>query len=154
MKKKITIVSIHSCPNEKIGLGNSGGLNVYVKNLYSYLLRNKYECNLITRNHGSCDFDKHSNKVFHIDTKKSFTEKDVILNRIKSNTDILISNYWTSAVFSNDHFKSVNKKYHISHTLEYLKKEHYPKYLMDFTRYKLEKKSNITSSKPCIRFGI
>ena len=147
MKKKITIVSIHSCPNEKIGLGNSGGLNVYVKNLYSYLLRNKYECNLITRNHGSCDFDKHSNKVFHIDTKKSFTEKDVILNRIKSNTDILISNYWTSAVFSNDHFKSVNKKYHISHTLEYLKKEHFPKYLMDSNRYKSEKKSMINFDK-------
>ena len=73
MKKKITIVSIHSCPNEKIGLVNSGVLNVYVKNLYSYLLRNKYECNLITRNHGSCDFGKHSNKVFHIDTKKSFS---------------------------------------------------------------------------------
>jgi D-inositol-3-phosphate glycosyltransferase len=141
MKKKVTIVSIHSCPNEKIGLGNAGGLNMYVKNLHSYLLSNKFESNLITRNHGNCDFDKYSSKVLHIDSKKSFIEKDKIFNRIKSNTDILISNYWTSAVFSNHHFKSVNKKYHIPHTLEYLKKKHFPKYEMDFTRYELEKKS-------------
>ena len=147
MKKKITIISIHSCPNEKIGLGNSGGLNVYVKNLHSYLLSNNYESNLITRSHGNCDFDKHSDKVLHIDTKKSFTDKDVIFNRIKSDTDILISNYWTSAVFSNDYFKSISKKYHIPHTLEYLKKKHFPKYIMDSARYKLEKKSMITFDK-------
>jgi len=147
MKKKITIVSIHSCPNEKIGLGNSGGLNVYVKNLHSYLLSNKFESNLITRKHGKCDFYKHSSKVLHIDSKKAVIEKDVIFNRIKSNTDILISNYWTSAVFSNDHFNSVNKKYHIPHTLEYLKKKHFPKYVMDSIRYKLEKKSMINFDK-------
>ena len=74
MKKKITIVSIHSCPNEKIGLGNSGGLNVYVKNLHSYLLRNKYESYLITRDHGNCDFDKHSNKIIILTTNASGAE--------------------------------------------------------------------------------
>ena len=82
MKKKVTIVSIHSCPNEKIGLGNAGGLNMYVKNLHSYLLSNKFESNLITRNHGNCDFDKYSSKVLHIDSKKSFIEKDKIFKNL------------------------------------------------------------------------
>ena len=98
----------------------------------------------IIKNFGFGDFifrDSNGNEISRANNLKKFQDL------LKSDTDILISNYWTSAVFSNDHFKSVNKKYHIPHTLEYLKKEHFPKYLMDSNRYKSEKKSMINFDK-------
>jgi len=138
MKKIVTVISIHSCPGEKIGIGKTGGLAVYVKNLINFLIINNYKINLITKNHTYCDLS-YSDKVniLHID---SLINPGSEIQEIANSTDILISNYWTSGIFSKTFFDKKNiLKINISHTLEYLKKIQIPEYKIDIKRIKEEK---------------
>jgi D-inositol-3-phosphate glycosyltransferase len=138
MKKTVTVISIHSCPGEKVGIGKTGGLAIYVKNLIKFLINNGYKINLITKNHAFCDLN-YSNKVniLHID---SLINPNFKIEEIANSTDILISNYWTSGIFSKTFFVKKNiLKINISHTLEYLKKIQIPKYEIDIERIKEEK---------------
>ena len=48
MGKTITILSIHSCFGQKIGIGNAGGLNIYVHNLITFLLSKNHKIIFIT----------------------------------------------------------------------------------------------------------
>ncbi len=138
MTKIFTIVSIHSCPGQKIGLGNSGGLNIYVKNLLEFLLKKQQKVFLISKKHENCDFetDYKDFKLIHID----LSEKNLFLKNISDQTDVLISNYYTSGNFSKKYFnKKSLLKINISHTLEYLKKVHYENYKIDQKRIEIEK---------------
>lgn len=138
MTKIVTIISTHSCPGEKIGIGKTGGLAIYVKNLIKFLQDNNYKINFITKNHSYCDLD-FSNEVniLHLD---SLTSPNLEINQIANNTDILISNYWTSGIFSKTFFNKKNiLRVNISHTLEYLKKIQIPNYKIDENRIKEEK---------------
>jgi|TARA_B110000263_G_scaffold78636_1_gene68626 D-inositol-3-phosphate glycosyltransferase len=138
MTKTITVISTHSCPGEKIGIGKTGGLAIYVKNLLNFLQDNNYNINFITKNHANCNL-LFSNKVniLHLD---SLTNPNLEVHQIAKNTDILISNYWTSGIFSKTFFVKKNIiKVNISHTLEYLKKVQIPNYKIDINRIKEEK---------------
>lgn len=142
MNKVFTIVSIHSCPGQKIGIGNSGGLNIYVANIINFLLKKDHKVFLISKIHENCDF-KPKNKNFnliHIDinTNNSFVKN------IVEETDVLISNYYTSGKFSKKYFnKEKLIKINISHTLEYLKKVHDSNYKLDLERIEIEKSNFI-----------
>ena len=106
MTKIFTIVSIHSCPGQKIGLGNSGGLNIYVKNLLEFLLKKQQKVFLISKKHENCDFetDYKDFKLIHID----LSEKNLFLKNISDQTDVLISNYYTEKSKYIDNLKLVD----------------------------------------------
>ena len=55
MGKTITILSIHSCFGQKIGIGNAGGLNIYVHNLITFLLSKNHKIIFITSSHEYCE---------------------------------------------------------------------------------------------------
>ncbi|NCG35411.1 MAG: glycosyltransferase [Dehalococcoidales bacterium] len=138
MKKTVTVVSTHSCPGEKVGIGKTGGLAIYVKNLINFLQNNNYQINFVTKKHSICDLD-FSNKVniLHLD---SLTNPNLEFQKISKNTDILISNYWTSGIFSKTFFNNRNiLKVNISHTLEYWKKIQISNYKIDKHRIEEEK---------------
>ena len=138
MSKVYTIVSIHSCPGQKIGLGNSGGLNIYVKNLIFYLIQKKQKVIFLSKKHENCDFKIHNKNfnLLHIDP----TKKNCVPEKIIKDTNVLISNYYTSGVFSKNFFsKKKLLKINISHTLEYLKKEHFSDYKVNINRINKEK---------------
>ena len=74
--------------------------------------------------------------MIHID----LSEKNLFLKNISDQTDVLISNYYTSGNFSKKYFnKKSLLKINISHTLEYLKKVHYENYKIDQKRIEIEK---------------
>ena len=102
MSKVYTIVSIHSCPGQKIGLGNSGGLDIYVKNLIFYLIQKKQKVIFLSKKHENCDFKIHNKNfnLLHIDP----TKKNCLPEKIINNTNVLISNYYTSGIFSKKNF--------------------------------------------------
>lgn len=138
MTKVFSIVSIHSCPGQQIGIGNSGGLNIYVRNLIYFLIKKNQKVYLICKKHKNCNFTyQHKKfKLIHLDTNKN----NPLLQKIIKETDVLISNYWTSGVFSKKFFSNDDLlKINVSHTLEYLKKEHTNDYLIDFKRIDVEK---------------
>ena len=56
MIKVFSVVSIHSCPGQQIGLGNSGGLSIYVINLIYFLIKKKQKVFLICKKHKHCNF--------------------------------------------------------------------------------------------------
>jgi len=138
MIKVFSVVSIHSCPGQQIGLGNSGGLSIYVINLIYFLIKKKQKVFLICKKHKNCNF-AFSNKNFkliHVDPQKRNSLSDEIIR----DTNVLISNYWTSGVFSKIFESNHNLlKINVSHTLEYLKKEHSSDYKIDSKRINVEK---------------
>ena len=56
MALNFCVVSIHSCPGEKIGLNKAGGLNIYVTNLVNFLSTN-HNVYLITKDCDNCDLN-------------------------------------------------------------------------------------------------
>ena len=137
MALNFCIVSTHSCPGEKIGLNNAGGLNIYVNNLVNFL-SSSHNVYLITKDCDNCDlsFFQDNVSVIHCNPK-IYDHKNVL-----PNFDMIISNYWTSGIFCRSNFSKSNAiKINISHTLEYLKKEHISSYKVDSARVKIEKKN-------------
>ena len=141
MGKTITILSIHSCFGQKIGIGNAGGLNIYVHNLITYLLSKNHKIIFITSSHEYCELeDKKNLKIIHLSNLDKSNEQ---IQSIKDETDLLISNYWTSGTFAKNFFDSSDiTKINISHTLELLKKIHNEQYKIDNKRFEEEKKFN------------
>ena len=139
MEKTITILSIHSCFGQKIGIGNAGGLNIYVDNLITFLLSKNHKIIFITSSHEYCELeDKENLKIIHINNLDKSSEE---IESIKNETDLLISNYWTSGTFAKVFFDSSDiPKINISHTLEFLKKIHNEQYKIDNKRFEEEKK--------------
>ena len=81
MGKTITILSIHSCFGQKIGIGNAGGLNIYVHNLITYLLSKNHKIIFITSSHEYCELeDKENLKICLIEDDESlrFTIKEIL----------------------------------------------------------------------------
>ena len=104
MEKTITILSIHSCFGQKIGIGNAGGLNIYVDNLITFLLSKNHKIIFITSSHEYCELeDKENLKIIHINNLDKSSEE---IESIKNETDLLISNYWTSGTFAKVFFDS------------------------------------------------
>ena len=137
MALNFCVVSIHSCPGEKIGLNKAGGLNIYVTNLVNFLSAN-HNVYLITKDCDNCDlnFLESNVKVIHCNPK-NYNPKNVL-----PNFDVIISNYWTSGIFCKLNLSKSNAvKINISHTLEYLKKEHISGYKVDLARLKVEKEN-------------
>ena len=141
MGKTITILSIHSCFGQKIGIGNAGGLNIYVHNLITFLLSKNHKIIFITSSHEYCELeDKKNLKIIHLSNLDKSNEQ---IQSIKDETDLLISNYWTSGTFAKIFFDSSDiTKINISHTLELLKKIHNEQYKIDNKRFEEEKKFN------------
>ncbi len=112
MALNFCVVSIHSCPGEKIGLNKAGGLNIYVTNLVNFLSAN-HNVYLITKDCDNCDlnFLKSNVKVIHCNPK-DYNPKNVL-----PNFDVIISNYWTSGIFCKLNLSKSNAvKINISHT--------------------------------------
>jgi len=138
MTKVFSIVSIHSCPGEQIGIGNSGGLNIYVRNLIYFLIKKNQKVYLICKKHPNCNFTytEKNFRLIHVDTNIHNPSLDKIIR----DTDVLISNYWTSGIFSKTIFSNDDLlKINVSHTLEYLKKEHTNDYMINSKRIDAEK---------------
>ena len=137
MALNFCVVSIHSCPGEKIGLNKAGGLNIYVMNLVNFLSTN-HNVYLISKDHDNCDLNFLENKIkiFHLNPKNYDSKIEL------PNFDVIISNYWTSGIFCKLNLSESNAlKINISHTLEYLKKEHSSDYKIDLERVKIEKEN-------------
>ena len=137
MALNFCVVSIHSCPGEKIGLNKAGGLNIYVINLVNFLSTN-HNVYLITKDCDNCEmnFLESNVNVIHCDPK-DYNPKNVL-----PNFDVIISNYWTSGIFCKLNLSKSNAvKINISHTLEYLKKQHISGYKVDSARVKVEKEN-------------
>ena len=54
----ITVLSIHSCYCQKIGIGKSGGLSIYLYNLVHFLLSKKVKVNFISSYHENSLLEK------------------------------------------------------------------------------------------------
>ena len=134
----ITVLSIHSCYCQKIGIGKSGGLSIYLYNLVDFLLSKKVKVNFITSYHENCLLEKNVNlNIIH---SKNSNLSDSKIFSVSNKTDLLISNYWTSGIFAKKFFNSSKiKKINISHTIESLKKVNNPTYQIDKFRYEEEK---------------
>lgn len=113
--QRVSVLSLHTSPLAQPGIGDGGGMNVYVRELVSALAHAGVECTTYTRaisadaprevlvepNHkvvhvpaGSPDMDK--SELFGV--VPEFTDK--VLDHIVSHggTDIIHANYWLSGV--------------------------------------------------------
>lgn len=112
---RVAILSLHTSPLAQPGVGDGGGMNVYVRELVSALAHAGVDCTTYTRstkkdlareiqiepNHkvvhiNAGDFDLDKNELFGV--VPEFTEN--VLNHITANggTDLLHANYWLSGL--------------------------------------------------------
>lgn len=113
--KRVAIISMHTSPLAQPGVGDGGGMNVYVRELVSAMAQTGLQCTTYTR--AWCEglpevVDVEPNhKVVHIKAGKFDLSKDELLDvvdeftqlvaiHIEQNggTDVLHANYWLSGL--------------------------------------------------------
>lgn len=111
---RIALISVHGCPLAELGTKNSGGMNVYVKELAQGLDRLGFRVDIFTRNHKhsgdeAYEFDENA-RVVHIDAGPVDAPKETLydylpgfLERIRAfrerynlTYELLHSHYWLS----------------------------------------------------------
>ena len=112
---RVAILSLHTSPLAQPGVGDGGGMNVYVRELVSALAHAGIDCTTYTRAH-SADVPQEivvepNHKVVHISAGAVDMPKDNmfdivpeftagVLQHIKDNggTDVIHANYWLSGL--------------------------------------------------------
>ncbi len=111
---KVAFISVHGCPNAKLGGKDAGGMNVYLSKVAVELSKLGVEVDIYTRYHGSSDgIVEHINdrvRVIHISAGDYALTKNQVYNHLSEFTlntisyvsnqnieyDLLHSHYWLS----------------------------------------------------------
>ena len=113
--QRVAIISMHTSPLAQPGVGDGGGMNVYVRELVSAMAQKGLQCTTYTRawREGLPEVvDVEPNhKVVHLKAGKFDLTKDELLDvvdeftqavakdiELKGGTDVLHANYWLSGL--------------------------------------------------------
>ena len=114
---KILIISYHTCPENKLGSKDSGGLNIYLHEISNELGTKGHTVDIFTREHDICDpleiEINNNSKVIHLNAGDLAEEKHQMHNYIDLFTsnlinyideqnlqyDLIYSNCWMSILF-------------------------------------------------------
>jgi len=140
----IAILSLHSCPCGRLGSRYTGGMNIYIKNMASELVRQGHSVDIFTCSHeddSSCRLDIPDGNVnlvhiqaedfatiseLNLDTHVSSLAESIIGYRISHDLhyDVVHSHYWLSGMVG-DKLKNVWSIPHVTmfHTLGEIKNE-------------------------------
>ena len=130
---KILIISYHTCPENKLGSKDSGGLNIYLHEISNELGTRGHSVDIFTREHDICDpleiEINNNSKVIHLNDGDLAEEKHQMQNYIDLFTsnlinyideqnlqyDLIYSNYWMSGIVG----KLISEKLKIPHIITF-----------------------------------
>ena len=130
---KILIISYHTCPENKLGSKDSGGLNIYLHEISNELGTKGHTVDIFTRRHDISDpleIEINNNaKVVHLNAGDLAEEKHQMHNYIDMVTsnlinyvgeqnlqyDLIYSNYWMSGIVG----KLISEKLKIPHIITF-----------------------------------
>ena len=130
---KILIISYHTCPENKLGSKDSGGLNIYLHEISNKLSIEGHTVDIFTRRHDISDPIEieinNNSKVVHLNAGDLAEEKHQMHNYIDmfiSNLinyvdeqnlqyDLIYSNYWMSGIVG----KLISEKLKIPHIITF-----------------------------------
>ena len=129
----ILIISFHTCPVNKLGEKDTGGLNLYVHQLSEQLGEKNHNVDIYTRKHHKADpieIDINQNsKLIHIDAGDLNQNKNEMvqyinlftsnmveyINENSINYDLIYSNYWMSGIIGSH----LSKAFDIPHIISF-----------------------------------
>ena len=129
----ILIISFHTCPVNKLGEKDTGGLNLYVHQLSEQLGEKDHNVDIYTRKHDKSDpieIDINQNsKLIHIDAGDLNQNKNEMveyinlftsnmveyINENSINYDLIYSNYWMSGIIGSH----LSKAFDIPHIISF-----------------------------------
>ena len=130
---KILIISYHTCPENKLGSKDSGGLNIYLHEISNELGTKGHTVDIFTRRHDISDpleiEINNNSKVVHLNAGDLAEEKHKMHNYIDMFTsnlinyvdeqnlqyDLIYSNYWMSGIVG----KLISEKLKIPHIITF-----------------------------------
>ena len=130
---KILIISYHTCPENKLGSKDSGGLNIYLHEISNELGTKGHTVDIFTREHDISDpleiEINNNSKVIHLNAGDLAEEKHQMHNYIDLFTsnlinyideqnlqyDLIYSNYWMSGIVG----ELISKKLKIPHIITF-----------------------------------
>ena len=130
---KILIISYHTCPENKLGSKDSGGLNIYLHEISNELGTKGHTVDIFTREHDIHDpleiEINNNSKVIHLNAGDLAEEKHQMHNYIDLFTsnlinyideqnlqyDLIYSNYWMSGIVG----KLISEKLKIPHIITF-----------------------------------
>ena len=130
---KILIISYHTCPENKLGSKDSGGLNIYLHEISNELGTEGHTVDIFTRRHDISDpleiEINNNSKVVHLNAGDLAEEKHKMHNYIDMFTsnlinyvdeqnlqyDLIYSNYWMSGIVG----KLLSEKLKIPHIITF-----------------------------------
>ena len=130
---KILIISYHTCPENKLGSKDSGGLNIYLHEISNELGTRGHSVDIFTREHDICDpleiEINNNSKVIHLNAGDLAEEKHQMHNYIDLFTsnlinyideqnlqyDLIYSNYWMSGIVG----ELISEKLKIPHIITF-----------------------------------
>ena len=130
---KILIISYHTCPENKLGSKDSGGLNIYLHEISNVLGNEGHTVDIFTRRHDISDpleiEINNNSKVVHLNAGDLAEEKHQMHNYIDMFTsnlinyvdeqnlqyDLIYSNYWMSGIVG----KLISEKLKIPHIITF-----------------------------------
>lgn len=119
---KICVVSFHTSPLTPAGSGKSGGMNIFINNLYKRLA--KY-CKIdiyVYGNNGCVELGENI-RVIYIDHDLSDFADAILNTHISKNYDIIHTHYWLSGIIGLLIRKKINIPWlHSFHTIEMFKR--------------------------------
>jgi D-inositol-3-phosphate glycosyltransferase len=122
-RMKIAVISYHSSPVESVGDGCSGGMSIYLSNLYEKISRYA-EVDILCRGTKIAEKIGNCNLIYINDLEiERFAEEIIGLHKQKK-YDILHSHYWVSGIIANKIKKVLScvPWVHSYHTIEVLKR--------------------------------
>ena len=141
--QQVCMVSVHTCPLSMLGGKDTGGMNVYVRDLSRELARRGIIVDVFTRSqdhavpHTCCDALGRGGNVFHIPTGPEepydknlihaylpdfVAEVEQVAADLGRRYDVIHSHYWLSGLAAIDLRSSWDVPFvHMSHTLGHLK---------------------------------
>ena len=130
---KILIISYHTCPENKLGSKDSGGLNIYLHEISNELGTKGHKVDIFTREHDISDpleiEINNNSKVIHLNAGDLAEEKHQMHNYIDLFTsnlinyideqnlqyDLIYSNYWMSGIVG----ELISEKLNIPHIITF-----------------------------------
>ena len=130
---KILIISYHTCPENKLGSKDSGGLNIYLHEISNELGTRGHSVDIFTREHDISDpleiEINNNSKVIHLNAGDLAEEKHQMHNYIDLFTsnlinyideqnlqyDLIYSNYWMSGIVG----ELISEKLKIPHIITF-----------------------------------
>jgi D-inositol-3-phosphate glycosyltransferase len=114
--ERIAFISVHACPTVRLGLRDSGGMNVYIHNMVRELAKQGIAVDVFTRRHDESDPESvemfPGARLIHINDGSTDTPKELLPSRLSHfqknlqryvsehqlSYDIVHSHYWLSGL--------------------------------------------------------